>query len=160
MNVDARLDPEGEKLPAERFINLRTTQLRRSTHLKERVELRAEESAQLNQDLAPDPVSSPADDDMRVITAGADGKSLQVIMENDVGLPELFRKAYHTDAVCGKILAHPEAHPHFRVVDGLIWTKNQLGRDVVCIPREVFLRGRRIIEMIIGHAHKVIGHFS
>ena len=81
-------------------------------------------------------------------------------IENDVGLPELFRKGYHTDTVCGKILAHPEVHPRFRVVEGLIWTKSQLGHDVVCVPREAFLRGRRIVEMIIDHAHKVISHFG
>jgi hypothetical protein len=99
-------------------------------------------------------------DEVCVVAAGGDGKSLWVIIENDVDLPELFRKAYHTDMVCNKILAHSEAHPRFRVVDGLIWTKNQMNRDVVCIPREVFLRGRRIIETIIDHAHKAIGHFS
>jgi hypothetical protein len=38
--------------------------------------------------------------------------------------------------------------------------KNQLKRKEVCIPREVFLRGRRIVETIIDHAHKAIGHFS
>jgi hypothetical protein len=46
------------------------------------------------------------------------------------------------------------------VANGLIWKKNQLEREVVCILQEVFLRGRRIIEMIIDHTHKVIGHFS
>jgi hypothetical protein len=46
------------------------------------------------------------------------------------------------------------------VVNGLVWPKNQLNRDVVSVPREVFLRGRRIVEMIIDHAHKAIGHFG
>ena len=114
----------------------------------------------MNQDPIPDPVSSPEDNDVHVITAGNDGKSLRVIIENDVGLPELFRKAYYTDTVCGKILAHPEVHLRFQVVEGLIWTKSQLSCDVVCVPQEVFLRGRRIIETIIDHAHKAIGHFG
>jgi hypothetical protein len=50
------------------------------------------------------------DNDVCIIVAGADGKSLRVIIENNVDLSKLFRKAYHTDMVCSKILAHPEAH--------------------------------------------------
>jgi hypothetical protein len=46
------------------------------------------------------------------------------------------------------------------VVNGLIWTKNQLKHEMVCIPQEVFFSGRRIIKTIIDHVHKVIGHFS
>jgi hypothetical protein len=87
----------------------------------------------MKQDLPNDP-EPPSVDDVRVIEAGADGTSLRIIVENDVDLPELFRKGYHTDKVCSKILAHPEVHPRFRVVGGLIWTKNQLEREVVCVP--------------------------
>jgi hypothetical protein len=83
------------------------------------------------------------DNDIHIIVAVADGKFLQVIIEHNVNLPKLFRKAYHTDTVCSKILAYPEAHLHFRVFNGLVWTKNQLNWDVVSVPREVFLRGRR-----------------
>jgi hypothetical protein len=46
------------------------------------------------------------------------------------------------------------------VANGLIWTKNQLEYEVVCVPREVFLRGRRLVKMIIDHRHKAIGHFG
>jgi hypothetical protein len=60
----------------------------------------------MNKDLLKDPALSSDDDDVCVIAAGTNGKSLQVIIENDVDLPELFRKAYHTDTVCSKILAH------------------------------------------------------
>jgi hypothetical protein len=77
----------------------------------------------MSQDLPNDPEPSSADD-VQVIEAGADGKSLHIIVENDVDLPGLFRKAYHTDMVCSKISAHLEAHPHFQVVNRLIWTKN------------------------------------
>jgi hypothetical protein len=62
--------------------------------------------------------------------------------------------------VCSKILTHPEAYPRFWVVNGLVWTKNQLNWDVVSVPQDVFLRGRRIVKMIIDHSHKAIGHFG
>jgi hypothetical protein len=48
---------------------------------------------------------------MHVIETSADSKSLYIIVENDVDLPELFRKAYHTNTVCSKVLPHPEVHP-------------------------------------------------
>jgi hypothetical protein len=111
----------------------------------------------MNEDLSNDPTPVADHDNVHVIMAGADRISLQVIVENDINLPELFRKAYHTNTVCSNIPAHPEAHLCFQVVNRLVWTKNQLNRDVVSVPREVFLRGRRIVEMIIDHAHKAIG---
>jgi hypothetical protein len=114
----------------------------------------------MNEDLSKDPAPLTEDNDICIIAAGADGKSLWVIIENDVDLLELFRKAYHTDTVCSKILAHLEVHLHFRVVNGLVRTKNQLNWDLVSVPQEVFLSGRMIVKMIIDHAHKAIGHFG
>ena len=57
VNADAWLDPEGETLPAEQFVDLQATQLWHSTRLKERVEPRAEESARMNEDQPADPIS-------------------------------------------------------------------------------------------------------
>jgi Integrase zinc binding domain len=31
---------------------------------------------------------------------------------------------------------------------------------VVCIPHSAFLKGERLIEVIINHAHQVVGHFG
>ena len=50
--------------------------------------------------------------------------------------------------------------PQIGVQDNIIWTKNPYLRDVVCIPHEVFIKGRRLIEIIIDHAHQVVGHFN
>jgi hypothetical protein len=72
----------------------------------------------MNKDLPKDPAPL-FDDDVCITETGADNQSLHVIVENDVNLHELFRKAYYTDTMCGKILSHPEVHPHFQVVDDL-----------------------------------------
>ena len=40
------------------------------------------------------------------------------------------------------------------------WTKNQLKCDVICIPWDTFQRGRRLIEIIIDHAHQTIGNYG
>ena len=62
--------------------------------------------------------------------------------------------------ICAKIIAQPDAYPRFGIQEGLIWTKNQLKHDVICIPWDTFQRGRRLIEIIIDHAHQTIGHYS
>ena len=59
-----------------------------------------------------------------------------------------------------KISAQPDAYPRFSIQEGLIWMKNQLKCDVICIPRDAFQRGRRLIEIIIDHAHQTIGHYG
>ena len=53
-----------------------------------------------------------------------------------------------------------QEHPRFGVQDNIIWMKNPYLRNVVCIPHEVFIKGRRLIEIIIDHAHQVVGHFN
>ena len=59
-----------------------------------------------------------------------------------------------------KVLHHLEVHPHFGIKDQLIWTKNQMGRDIVCIPQKAFIQGRRLIKVILNQAHTTIGHFG
>jgi hypothetical protein len=59
-----------------------------------------------------------------------------------------------------KVLSNPNVHLCFGIKNKLIWTKNQLGRDVICIPREGFIRGRRLREVIIDHVHKIVGHYG
>jgi hypothetical protein len=103
-------------------MDLCAAKLQHSTQLKNRVEPRTEESARMNEDLLKDPTPLTDDDDVCIITASADGKSLWVIVENDVDLPKLFRKAYHTNMVCSKILAHPEVHLRFQ------WSMGWFGR--------------------------------
>jgi Integrase zinc binding domain len=59
-----------------------------------------------------------------------------------------------------KIIAHPDAHKKFGIQDGRIWRKNRLRRDIVCMPQNVFHRGRRMIEIIIDHTHQTVGQYS
>ena len=73
-------------------------------------------------------------------------------------LRAVIKNAYRKDMICAKIIVQPDAYPRFSIQEGLIWMKNQLKRDVICIPRDTFQRGRRLIETIINHAHQTIGH--
>ena len=69
-------------------------------------------------------------------------------------------RTHHKDIICAKIITQLNAHSRFGIWEGLIWTKNQLKCDVICVPRDAFWRGRRLIEIIIAHAHQIIGHYG
>ena len=72
----------------------------------------------------------------------------------------IVKNTYCKDTICPKIIVQPEAYPRFGIWEGLIWTRNQLKHDVICIPQDAFQRGRRLIEIIIDHAHQTIGHYG
>jgi Integrase zinc binding domain len=103
---------------------------------------------------------SKDDDDIAVTAASSDGTTLRTKVEGSMDLPKILRDAYHKDTMFSKIMAHPDAHKKFGIRDPLIWTKNRLWRDVVCMPRCVYHGGRRMIEIIIYHAHQTVGHYS
>ena len=123
------------------------------------------DSVQLNTESSPIPVGPDDDDSPLAIRAGADGQSLCTHIERQVDLACIVRKHYCKDPIFVKILVHLDAHQPFGVHDGLIWTKNQMGRDVVCLSRKAFLRGRRLVKIIIDQAHndwpfRSIGYLS
>jgi Integrase zinc binding domain len=81
------------------------------------------------------------------------------MVKRSMDLPKILCDVYHKDAMFSKIMVHPHAHKKFSIWDGLIWTKNQLRRDVVCVPRNVFHGGRRMAEIIIDHVHQTVGSY-
>ena len=48
----------------------------------------------------------------------------------------------------------------FGIKEGLIFTKNNLSRDVICISPKAIHKGKQPIEIIIDHAYNIIGHFG
>ena len=91
------------------------------------------------------------------IAASNDSKSLQTHVEVMIDLQAIIKNTYCKDMIYAKIIAQPDAHPRFGIWEGLIWTKNQLKHDVICILQDAFQIGRRLIEIIIDHAHQTIG---
>ena len=69
-------------------------------------------------------------------------------------------KFYWQDKKYSKILENPKAHMKFGIKQGLIFTKNNLSRDVICISPKAIHKGKWLIEIIIDHAHNIIGHFG
>ena len=69
-------------------------------------------------------------------------------------------KLYRQDKIYSKVLENPKAHAKFGVKEGLIFMKNNLSRDVICVSPKAIHKGKRLIEIIIDHAHNIIGHFG
>src|SRR6266481_3107813 len=160
VSADARLDPDAELLPVQQYIELHSAVARRSRRLAEQVEQRVLDSNQMNDGTSDNISESSNDDSLLAIESGTDGNSLWINVERNVDLAHIIHKHYHEDTVFAKVLECPKAHPHFGIRGKLIWTKCQMGRDVVCILRKAFLRGRRLVEIIIDQAHTTIGHFG
>jgi hypothetical protein len=66
-------------------------------------------------------------------------------------------EAYSNDTLFSKVLLHPEQHPHFTVKGGVVYTTNTIGDTVVAIPGTLS-KGRRVTEIAIDQAHRIVGH--
>jgi hypothetical protein len=72
---------------------------------------------------------------------GADKINLRQHMEGDNSFLDIVRNNYVNDNLLVKVVADVSAHKQFAKRDKLLFTKNQLGRDVLCIPEDAFQRG-------------------
>ena len=97
--------------------------------------------------------------DTIIYTSGSNGKPLLASIEKEFNLNQVIRKFYQQDRIYSKILEHPKPHAKFGIKEGLIFMKNNLSRDVICISPKAIHKGKRLIEIIINHAHNIIGHF-
>ena len=100
------------------------------------------------------------DEDTIIYTAGSNGKPLLASIEKEFDLNQIIMKFYQQDTIYSKILENPKAHTKFGVKEGLIFKKNNLSRDVICVSPKAIHKGKRLIEIIINHAHNIIGHFG
>ncbi|KAJ7673458.1 hypothetical protein B0H17DRAFT_850639, partial [Mycena rosella] len=68
---------------------------------------------------------------------------------------------YKGDAFFTKILENPSHYPTFSIDEGVIYTNYVMGVRCLCIPRIPGLKGpRRLTELVIDYAHKMIGHLG
>jgi hypothetical protein len=86
---------------------------------------------------------------------------LNTMIEGDTTFLPGVRAGYEKDDFFAKILANPAQYPTFEYAEGLIYAINLSGDKCLCIPRVPGLRGpRRLTELVIDQAHKVIGHLA
>ena len=78
-----------------------------------------------------------------------------MMIEKELDLNRIIMKFYQQDKIYSKKLENPKAHARFGVKQGLIFTKNNLYRDVICISPKAIHKGKQLIEIIIDHAHNL-----
>ena len=100
------------------------------------------------------------DDDTITYISGNNGKPLLALIEKEFDLNKIIIKFYQQDKIYSKILENPKVHAKFGIKEGLIFTKNNLSRDMICISPKAIHKGKQLIEMIIDHAYNIIGQFG
>jgi hypothetical protein len=99
------------------------------------------------------------EDEPTVVKSRAKGENLCKTMSNDKTFEEDILRGYEEDIFFGRIMKKNEENPLFRIHNGLIWTQNRRGKEVLCIPLskslDTILRVR-----IVEQAHQVVGHFG
>lgn len=163
VHVDERLDPDGEDLPMGRLIESRAASLQKAKPA-ELQEIRARESAELvanreNTDKVAVNLADNNDIGLSVWESQGPDIPLKIVLIGE-NLLDVLRAAYPADKVYGKVLENPSHHPQFRVAaSGVIYTRNTVQASVICIPKS-FSKGRRVTEIIIDNAHRIIGHHA
>ena len=100
------------------------------------------------------------DNDTIAYTSASNGKPLLMIIEKEFNLKKTIVKFYQQDKIYSNILENPKAHMKFGVKQGLIFTKNNLSREVICISPKAIHKGKWLINIIIDYAYNIIGHFG
>ncbi len=147
VQADARIDLNGEDMPANRFTEIKGSIVKicamreeahhRSHWLQEWLELRdieAKEMADAKESEANSGEETTQDDE---ITVGDMLKSNpdmdNGIMEDD-GFLDSIREGYANDPLFKLVKDEPSSYKQFEIADGLIWTRNRSNEQVMCIP--------------------------
>ena len=163
VSADVRLDPNHEDLTELRLQELaednpKTQQVNNSPitdndnasnvnvhhtllarRLRDRDEGRVQQATEMAEAArianVPDPQTTDDDGkDMTVAEALQDGPSLRKIVLGDKTFLAAMRDGYKNDSVFSKVVNNPGHYPVFRVIDDLVYTKNRLGQDCLCVP--------------------------
>jgi hypothetical protein len=157
VNADICLDPDMDYLPSARKEELaRITTMR----LPEQHETRHEEATRMAAIDDPVPPSIPGPREDPIVYESSTQKSLATeTMGKHTQFLETVENAYATDVLFSKVLNNPEHHKAFVMKNNLIYTRNRVGDDVLCIPKGQ-MGARAMREIIIDTAHDLLGHFG
>jgi hypothetical protein len=174
VQIDRRIDPNGEDLPMERLQevkervleirSMRAMETRKGKQLREHQERREEEAEAMNPILGDGEADKPTETDQ--VTLGEalekpNGKGKTTPLRgmdelDDERLTQAIKDGYTDDAMTKMILANPEHHAKsFAVKDGVIWTCNKEKKKVIVVPRK-----QDLITQILTQAHSIVGHMG
>ena len=130
------MDPEGEDLPLDRFVEAKASQIK---PLREASEPRVQESHELNAQ-GSFPVineSSNAKEDPITAWESNTPNSPIVIHMGSENVNDIIKKGYETDTEFQKVLANVGHFPSYSLKDGLLYLNNTIGKPVICLPSSI-----------------------
>src|SRR3984957_12899869 len=133
--VDALLDPEGEDLPWIRMIEVRA--MTRSRTLRENPEECNMITESLDSPITNGMASNDAeesDEDPTIIGSLSNGPELRLHVEKTADFIKKVKTGYCHDQLFSKIVTEISRHSAFSLRDGLLYTTNRGGHEVLCIP--------------------------
>ena len=88
-----------------------------------------------------------------------DGPELRKHVEEASDFLDKVWKGYAKDKLLCKVVGEREQYASFRHEDGLVYTTNRGGHEVLCIPR-VVTKDYSLTAIVINQAHTILGHFG
>ena len=141
VKADEILDPDGDLAPIQWFVEIWNQVIRWSQRLQEKTPTGRLESQMLNETFNNIPEEKEiSDEDTIIYTSGSNGKPLLASIKKEFDLNQVIEKFYQQDKIYSKILENPEAHAKFGIKEGLIFTKNNLSWDVICISPKLSIK--------------------
>jgi hypothetical protein len=80
------------------------------------------------------PRGEPEDEDPMIFESLSEGLELRKHVEKATGFLDNIRKGYRDDPLFTKVVKDPSRYATFSARDGLFYTKNRGGLEVLCIP--------------------------
>lgn len=169
VSVDHGLDPEGEDLPQNRLAEVRSIRVGPATSplpassrrliSREELEERRREAADLSAHAQPARASPVDHEDPHAIIPDEAVTPLLAGVEHDEDFIMRIRDGYKSDVLFSKIIQAITHHRGFKLRDGLLWSRNRAGAEVLCVPR-VKHEKKTLVATVIDHAHTTLGHFG
>ena len=106
------------------------------------------ESQMLNETFNNIPVKQETkDNDTITYTSCSNGKPPLALIKKEFNLNKIIMNFYQQDKIYSKISENPKAHAKFGVKEGLIFTKNNLSRDLICISPKAIVRYQSLMDL-------------
>jgi len=163
VSADLKLDPEGEDLPWNRVVEIRAiSDEARDRPIREATEEREVLAEQLanTRSQSEAPGGTPDDEnDPTIFESISQGPELRKHVEKATDFLDKVKKGYAKDVLFSKIVKEAERYSAFKYRDGLLYTNNRGGHEVLCIPR-VVTKDYSLTAIVIEQAHTILGHFG
>ena len=178
VQADRRIDPDGEDLPGdranevkaerhERSSAMRETSAKKQGKLRETRDARDAEAEAMNENGQPRTgkrEEAAADGSQDQTLASALGKPVTGMTIEQLSYDPLDERAllatvkegYDKDPLTRMVLAEPDKHSrYFDIDDEMVWTKNNSGTRVMCVPRD-----KPLLTELLTKAHEIMGHYG